>query len=147
LSPPHSPPLRSVHPHISAILDGSRGSRCSLKSWMLCESRRDANTVPHHDSDPTVADDNEDTGSNQTEAKRLAKIGAGVLFVGLKHVERAEEQGCYSSTVPRRLCTPHVARTRLRDQGSTSNGPLGWSWEKTSDPRRLDRPARGGWCT
>ncbi|KAF8196167.1 hypothetical protein BJ912DRAFT_1040319 [Pholiota molesta] len=41
-----------------------------------------------------------------------------------------------SSPVPRRLCTPHFAQTRLRDQGSTSNGPLGWSWKQTSHPQR-----------
>ncbi|KAF8175548.1 hypothetical protein BJ912DRAFT_1147050 [Pholiota molesta] len=95
--------LRSLQPQISAILDGSRGVQVPLEVLDVLKTtritapkaRRDANADQHHDVDPPAAEDNEDAGSSQPEpelgVERVDKVGAGVLFVGPKHVARADE--------------------------------------------------------
>jgi hypothetical protein len=105
--------LRSLQPQISAILDGSRGVQVPLEVLdvlkttriMAPKAWRDANAVPHHASDanaatqhasdPATAEDDQSTRDNHAEpvleSEHVEKVGAGVLFVGPKHVARAEE--------------------------------------------------------
>ncbi|KAF8172721.1 hypothetical protein BJ912DRAFT_1148040 [Pholiota molesta] len=105
--------LRSLQPQISAILDGSSGVQVPLEvldvlktSWITApRPRRETNAAAHHDSDahaatqhdgdPPIAEEDQSTSGNHAEpvqeAEHVDKVGAGVLFVGPRHVARAEE--------------------------------------------------------
>jgi hypothetical protein len=72
----------------------------------------DANAVTHHDGDPPIAADDQSTSGNHAEpvpeSEHVEKVGAGVLFVGPKHVARAEED---------------VERRKLREVSGTPYSP------------------------
>jgi hypothetical protein len=124
--------LRSLQPQISAILDGSRGVQVPLEVLDVLKTTRitaprarretnavahhasDANAVTHHASDPPIAADDRSTSDNhvepvqESESEHVEKVGAGVLFVGPKHVARAEED---------------EDRRKLREVSGTLNSP------------------------
>jgi hypothetical protein len=105
--------LRSLQPQISAILDGSSGVQVPLEVLDVLKTTRitaprarrdpnavtlhasDAHAATPHGSDPPFAEDDQSTSDNHLEpvqeSEHVEKVGAGVLFVGPKHVARAEE--------------------------------------------------------